>query len=188
MTTTNTTTATTTATPATPATPVEAVAAIAALMPTYDEAISRKKAAEQALNQAGVEAAEAELNRLRGRVRELMACITAEQLSDARCRTLMLAADRGATPLDMKAIAEAVRVSTTGDGITVPMHHSETLSRGRGWARLGRGENVVWGERVEGGYRLRAEGKWIIGGHDGFSRRDETVWDVRVVAGIWIAN
>jgi hypothetical protein len=46
----------------------------------------------------------------------------------------------------------------------------------------------VWGEGVDEGYRLRSEGKWIIGGHDGFSRKGEDVWDVRRVAGIWVAN
>jgi hypothetical protein len=168
-------------------TPVEAASAIAALLPAYDAAAVRKKAAEQNLDQAAVEAASTELAQIRDRVRELMACITAEQIGDGRCRALLLAASRGATPQDLRDIAEAVRVST-GDGVTVPHHHYETLSRGRGWARLGRGERAVWGERVEGGYRLRLAGRWVIGGHDGFSRRGETTWDVAVVAGIWIAN
>jgi hypothetical protein len=53
---------------------------------------------------------------------------------------------------------------------------------------LGRGKSAVWGEGVDEGYRLRSEGKWIIGGHDGFSRKGEDVWDVRRVAGIWVAN
>jgi hypothetical protein len=157
------------------------------MLPQYDEAAARKKAAEQNLDQAAVNAAEADLAQIRDRVRSLMACISAEQLSDARCRTLMLAAGRGATPLDLRAIAEATRVST-GDGIIVPAHHYEGLSRGRGWARHGRGDHAVWGERVEGGYRLRLAGRWIIGGHDGFTRRGEDVWDVRCVAGIWLAN
>jgi hypothetical protein len=174
-------------TPATPATPVEAAAAIAAMLAEYDEAVVRKKTAEKNLDQAAVAAAEAELNRLRDHVRSLMACITAEQIGDGRCRALILAASRGATPQDLRAIAEAIRVST-GDGIIVPAHHYEGLSRGRGWARHGRGDHAVWGERVEGGYRLRLAGRWVIGGHDGFTRRGETTWDVRVVAGIWYAN
>jgi hypothetical protein len=74
------------------------------------------------------------------------------------------------------------------DWVTVPAHRYESLSRGRGWARLGRGKSAVWGEGVDEGYRLRSEGKWIIGGHDGFSRKGEDVWDVRRVAGIWVAN
>jgi hypothetical protein len=182
-----TTTTTTTTTPATPVTPVEAAAAIAAMLAEYDTAIAAKKAAEQNLDQAGLEAAEADLAQIRGRVRSMMACITTEKIGDGRCRALILAASRGATPQDLRAIAEAVRVST-GDGVTVPMHHYETLSRGRGWARLGRGEKAVWGERTEGGYRLRQEGRWVVGGHDGFSRRGETIWDVRRVVDIWIAN
>jgi hypothetical protein len=176
-------------TPATPATPVEAAAAIAAMLAEYDEALGRKKAAEQALDQAGLEAAEAELARIRDRIRGCMQVIAPEvKLSDGRCRVLAVAAARGATPRDLKDIAEAQKASMMPDGVVVPAHHYEGLSRGRGWARLGRGSNVVWGERVEGGYRLRAEGKWIIGGHDGFTRRGEDVWDVRCVAGIWLAN
>jgi hypothetical protein len=184
---TNNATTTTTTTPATTTTPVEAASALAALLPAYDAAIAAKKAAEQNLDQAAVEAASTELAQIRDRVRSLMQAISAEQIGDGRCRALLLAASRGATPQDLRDIAEAVRTST-GDGITVPMHHYETLSRGRGWARLGRGEKAVWGERTEGGYRLRQEGRWVVGGHDGFSRRGETTWDVRVVAGIWIAN
>jgi hypothetical protein len=178
---------TTTTTPATPATPVEAAAAIAAMLPQYDEAVVRKTTAEKNLDQAAVNAAEADLAQIRDRVRSLMQVITAEQISDARCRALLLAASRGATPQDLRAIAEATRVST-GDGITVPAHHYETLSRGRGWARFGRGKEAVWADRVEGGYRLRLAGRWIIGGHDGFTRRGEDVWNVKCVAGIWIAN
>jgi hypothetical protein len=168
-------------------TPVEAVSAIAAMLPQYDEAVVRKKTAEKNLDQAAVAAAEAELDRLRDRVRELMQVISTEQIGDGRCRALMLAASRGATPQDLRDIAEAIRVST-GDGIILPAHHYETLSRGRGWARLGRGERAVWGERVEGGYRLRLAGRWVIGGHDGFARKGETIWDVRCVSGVWIAN
>jgi hypothetical protein len=178
---------TTTTTTTTTITPVEAVSAIAAMLPEYDAAAVRKKTAEKVLDQSATAAAEAELARIRDRVRSLMQVISTDQISDARCRALMLAASRGATPLDLKAIAEAIRVST-GDGITVPFHRYETLSRGRGWARLGRGKNAVWGERVDDGYRLRVEGRWVVGGHDGFDRRGETVWDVRVMAGIWLAN
>jgi hypothetical protein len=168
-------------------TPVESVSALVALLAEYDAVLARKKAAEQALDQQGKASAEADLARVRDRVRSLMACISEEQIDDGRCRVLMLAASRGGTPQDLRDIAEALRVST-GDGITVPMHHYETLSRGRGWARRGRGKDAVWGERVEGGYRLHAEGRWVVGGHDGFARRGETVWDVRRVAGVWLAN
>jgi hypothetical protein len=168
-------------------TPVEAASALASLMPAYDAGIGRKKAAKQALDQAAVKAAEAALARIWNRVRELMQVISEKQIIDGCCRVLVLAASRGGTPQDLQDIAEALRVST-GDGITIPMHHFETLSRGRGWARLGRGKDAVWGDRVEGGYRLRQEGRWIIAGHDGFDRRGEHVWDVRRVAGVWIAN
>jgi hypothetical protein len=70
----------------------------------------------------------------------------------------------------------------------VPCHRFENLSRGRGWARLGSGKEAVWGERSNGGYRLRQEGRWVVGGHDGFSRKGETIWTVRRVAGVWIAS
>jgi hypothetical protein len=178
---------TTTTTTTTTLTPVEAASAIAAMLSEFDAAAVRKKTAEKVLDQSATAAAEADLARVRDRVRALMQAISAEQLSDERCRALILAASRGATPQDLRAIAEAIRVST-GDGITVPCHRYETLSRGRGWARLGRGKDAVWGERTEDGYRLRVAGRWVVGGHDGFARRGETIWDVHCVVGIWFAS
>lgn len=79
----------------------------------------------------------------------------------------------------------------SGSSIVLPPHHYETLSRGRGWARLGRGQDAVWGERVEGGYRV-GPGRWEIGGDDGYSRRRSDTWQVdavRVGEMVWtIAN
>jgi hypothetical protein len=84
----------------TPATPVEAAAAIAAMLAEYVAAIAAKKAAEQALDQAAVEAASAELARIRDRIRGCVQVIAPEvKLSDGRCRVLVVAASRGASPL-----------------------------------------------------------------------------------------
>jgi N-formylglutamate amidohydrolase len=168
-------------------TPAEAASRLAALHDSYEAAVSQMTAAKESLDQAAIAAAEATLDGLRGQVRELVAVITSREITDERCHTLVVAAAAGATPADLKAVAEATRASR-GAYIWVPCHRYEGLSRGRGWARLGSGKDVVWGERANGGYRLRQEGRWTVGGHDGFSRKGETVWNVRRVAGVWIAS
>lgn len=61
--------------------------------------------------------------------------------------------------------------------ICLPPHRYEGLSRGRGWARKGRGANAEWGERTDGGYRV-GPGRWTVGGNDGFSRKGEVIWTV----------
>jgi hypothetical protein len=170
-------------------TPTEAAAAIAGLLPQYEAGLAARHAAEQALDQRAVEAANADLSQICAKVREMMQIITPEELSDGRCYTLVLAASRGATPRGLRDIAEALVVSRE-DGITVPAHRYESMFRGRGWARLekGDGDGEVWAERVAGGYRLRKEGRWIIGGSNGLTHEGETTWDVRRVAGMWIAS
>ena len=61
--------------------------------------------------------------------------------------------------------------------IVLPHHKYEHLSRGRGWARGGQGANVVWGEKVDDGYRV-GPGRWSVGSTDGFSRKGSVVWHV----------
>jgi hypothetical protein len=178
---------TTTTTTQVQITPAEAASRLAAIHDSYEAAAAALAAAKESLDQAAIAAAEATLNALRGQVRELVGVITDREISDERCHTLVVAAAAGATPADLKAIAEATRASR-GAYIWVPCHRYESLSRGRGWARLGSGKDVVWGERSNGGYRLRQEGRWSVGGHDGFQRKGETTWTVRRVAGVWIAS
>lgn len=89
-----------------------------------------------------------------------------------------------------RAISDALRCAR-GATIVLPAHRFENLSRGRGWARKGRGNSAEWGEREENGYRV-GPGRWTVGGNDGFSRKKEDVWTVRHVtvgADTWtIAN
>lgn len=69
-----------------------------------------------------------------------------------------------------------------GQGLTVelPAGKYEHLSRGRGWARKGRGDRVEWGDRVRDGYRV-GPGRWTVGSTDGFARKSSTDWDVEHV-------
>ena len=87
-------------------------------------------------------------------------------------------------------LARALRVSRSAT-IILPAHRFEGLSRGRGWARSGKGDAAKWGERTEKGYRVSA-GRWIVGGSDGFSRKGEAAWTVEHVTvgpDVWtIAN
>lgn len=74
-------------------------------------------------------------------------------------------------------IAKAAYVSKKPT-IVLPAHRFESLSRGRGWARKGKGATAVWGERVEGGYEV-GPGRWEVGGHDGFNRKKSDTYDVK---------
>lgn len=97
-----------------------------------------------------------------------------------RLERLVEAIELGASDAALEALCDAARTSRTTE-ITLPAHRYEGLSRGRGWARKGRGDSAVWGERVDGGYRV-GPGRWVVGGSDGFSRKGETVWEVKHVA------
>lgn len=101
------------------------------------------------------------------------------EVSANRRETLVKAIELGATMPTLRKIRDAIRVAR-GNTIILPMHHLETLSRGRGWARKGRGNDVTWGERVDGGYQV-GPGNWTIGGNDGFTRKKEVKWSVENV-------
>jgi hypothetical protein len=76
-----------------------------------------------------------------------------------------------------KEIAVATKVSK-GSEIVLPAHKYEGLSRGRGWARKGRGVTAVWGERASGGYQV-GPGDWEISSTDGFNRKGSNKWTVK---------
>ena len=111
-------------------------------------------------------------------------------LGDGRRQSLRLASEAGVDMATLTRIAAALRVERKAT-IVIPMQRYEMLSRGKGWARKGRGDKAVWGERVEGGYEVGA-GKWTVGGSDGFSRKGEDQWtveEIKVGAETWtIAN
>jgi hypothetical protein len=108
-------------------------------------------------------------------IRELVAC----EISDKRLESLVVALDLGADAATLRKLAQAGRLARKAT-IVLPPGRFEGLSRGRGWARLGKGRDVTWGERVDGGYRV-GPGHWTVGSNDGFSRKQETVWDVEHV-------
>ncbi len=101
-------------------------------------------------------------------------------LSEKRQESLAMAHDAGVNDDTFERIATATIVNRSA-GVILPPHRFEGLSRGRGWCRLGRGSNVHWGERVDGGYRVERPGRWIVGGNDGFSRKKEDAWNVEHV-------
>lgn len=101
-------------------------------------------------------------------------------ISDGRRKSLTLAVAARASDEALEALCDANRVAR-GDTIVLPAHRYEGLSRGRGWARKGKGSSAVWGESEDGGYRV-GPGKWIVGGNDGFARKGETDWVVSHVA------
>jgi hypothetical protein len=93
--------------------------------------------------------------------------------------TLTEAQAKGAALKVLHAIANAPRVSKS-DTIVLPSLRYENLSRGRGWARKGKGSDAVWGERTDKGYRV-GPGRWTVGATDGFSRKDSCTWTVKHV-------
>jgi hypothetical protein len=98
-------------------------------------------------------------------------------LSDKRSNTVKIAHDAGVDDATLKSIAEAIRVGW-GETIVLPPNRLELCSRGRGWARLGKGDKAQWGERVDTGYEV-GPGRWTVGGNDGFTRKKEDVYDVK---------
>ena len=74
-------------------------------------------------------------------------------LGDGRRQSLRLASEAGVDMATLTRIAAALRVERKAT-IVIPMQRYEMLSRGKGWARKGRGDKAVWGERVEGGEGL----------------------------------
>lgn len=101
------------------------------------------------------------------------------ELTETRLERLRLAIDLGASPGALVALRDARRTSRRAS-ILVPRNRLEGLSRGRGWARKGRGSSAEWGEREDGYYRV-GPGKWTVGGSDGFSRKKSDSWVVEHV-------
>jgi hypothetical protein len=100
-------------------------------------------------------------------------------LDVTRLETLTEAHDAGVDDATFAVLSDSLRVSRQST-ITLPTHRLESMSRGRGWARLGQGSSVVWGERSEKGYSVGA-GRWVVGGSDGYSRKGEDTWQVAEV-------
>jgi hypothetical protein len=100
-------------------------------------------------------------------------------LSDARKASLLAAVGLGADLETLNQLASATRLAKSLT-IVLPALRYESLSRGRGWARKGRGTAVTWGERVEDGYQV-GPGSWEVGATDGFSRKDKRTWAVKHV-------
>ncbi len=100
-------------------------------------------------------------------------------LPESRIETLKKAIELGADDTTLEILCDANRVGR-GETVVLPAHRYEGLSRGKGWARKGRGTNAIWGERVSNGYRV-GPGNWTVGGNDGFSRKGETTWTVKHV-------
>lgn len=109
-------------------------------------------------------------------VTERAARLNCGEINEKRLESLSLAHPFVTDEIFQK-IASATRVKRNSETIILPLHRFENLSRGRGWARQGKGGKATWGERVDGGYECGA-GKWTIGGNDGFSRKGSADWEV----------
>ena len=109
----------------------------------------------------------------------LAALVDGHEVTEDRRGSLMLAIRAGADAAALATIRDATRVSRKST-ILLPCQRFENLSRGKGWARKGKGNSAEWGEREDGKYRVGA-GRWTVGGNDGFSRKGEDTWDVENV-------
>lgn len=75
--------------------------------------------------------------------------------------------------------ASAVAIGVQGElSVVLPPNRLESLSKGKGWARLGKYDDATWGVKVEGGYRVNRPGNWVVGGDDGFGRKREDSYKV----------
>lgn len=90
----------------------------------------------------------------------------------------------------VEVFQSAVSVGVQGElSVILPPNRLESLSKGRGWARLGKFDDATWGVKVEGGYLVSRPGNWVVGGDDGFGRKREDSYKVaRVKIGdlFWI--
>lgn len=102
------------------------------------------------------------------------------ELREGRQETVREAHKLGADVATLTKLATALRVHRRSEVVVLPSHRLESKSRGRGWARKGRGNNVEWGERVEGGYAC-GPGRWTVGATDGYSRKGSDEWVVECV-------
>ena len=79
----------------------------------------------------------------------------------------------------VEVFQSAVSVGVQGElSVILPPNRLESLSKGRGWARLGKFDDATWGAKVEGGYRVSRPGSWVVGGDDGFGRKREDSYKV----------
>lgn len=109
-----------------------------------------------------------------------------DPINDVRKARLTRAVELDATDEALQALVGANRTSDTAT-IVLPRHRFESLSRGKGWCRKGKGNSATWGERVDGGYEV-GPGKWTVGASDGYSRKGETDWvvsNITVGSEIW---
>lgn len=108
-------------------------------------------------------------------VAERIARLQLTDISEKRLESLTIAHPM-TDDATFATLSNAMRLSRK-ETIVLPQHRFEGLSRGRGWARKGRGNTAEWGEREDGGYRV-GPGKWVVGGHDGFTRKGSDSWEV----------
>jgi hypothetical protein len=106
------------------------------------------------------------------------ALCTGHTVSDSRRESLIIALGLGADDSTLVRLRDAGRLDRSGRRtVDLPPGRYEHCSRGRGWARRGRGDSAVWGERVDAGYRVGV-GRWTVGSTDGFSRKSSEDWTV----------
>lgn len=169
-------------------TPAEAAAHLASLAASLSAVKSRIAAAKEQLDGGEAAAAEAALNDLLSGAAASAALIGEEDVSPVRVATLIRAAAAGLSPAQLRAIAQAARVSSDKKGIVLPAGRFEHTSRGRGWCRKGSGDRAAWADRAGGGYRVSEPGKWHVGSTDGYSRKDHMTWDVTHVGDFWVGS
>lgn len=97
-------------------------------------------------------------------------------IKESRGVSVLIAIRAGAPWETIRTIIDA-GVLGRGKTCTLPAGRYEHLSRGKGWARMGRGKDAVWGQKAAGGYVV-GPGKWTVGSNDGFNHSSETKWEV----------
>lgn len=111
-------------------------------------------------------------------VTDRIARLALDDISEARLGSLTIAHPI-VDDATFARLSNALRLERK-DTIVLPAHRYESLSRGRGWARQSKGSGAVWGDRVDGGYRV-GPGRWTVGATDGFSRKGSDDWTVSYI-------
>jgi hypothetical protein len=111
-----------------------------------------------------------------GKGRNLDDIIKGITVKDRRREFLLRAMELGATDDAIRTLAKSKKIFARPNGNLSPLRY-ESLSRGRGWCRLGKGDNVVWAQKGDDGrYIIDMEGRWSLGATDGFSRKETEEW------------
>jgi hypothetical protein len=168
-------------------TPVEAIVILAGLVPQLDEFKTSIKDAKDNCDDAAVKQMEQDREELLSSHDVAFATVCGDvSVNPNRRIVICRAAATSPRPAEIRKLAQANKIGTS-EGITLPEGKYGKLSRGKSWCRLGSGSSAQW-INADNGHRVTEPGKYVVGSSDGFSRKEQTPWNVFVCCGFFCAD